>query len=164
LTNDTTVLLGLDGLASEKVEVDQQGRPVVHLVTVDGRAARCPDCGQFASAAKGKVTIRPRDLPYGGWGVALMWHKRRWRCKNPGCARGSFTESVPEVPARHRLTGRLRRSAGAAVADRGATVEQAGRDLGLSWPTVMAAVRTPRRAGAAAGAGAGSGVGHRRGA
>ena len=142
MTNDTTVLLGLDGLASEKVEVDQQGRPVVHLVTADGRAARCPGCGQVSSAAKGNVTTRPRDLPHGGRGVALMWHKRRWRCKNPGCARSSFTESLPAVPARHRLTSRLRRAAGAAVGDRGATVEQAGRDLGLSWPTVMAAART----------------------
>jgi hypothetical protein len=40
LTNDTTVLLGLDGLASEKVEADQQGRPVVHLVTTDPHTAR----------------------------------------------------------------------------------------------------------------------------
>jgi transposase len=71
-----------------------------------------------------------------------MWHKRRWRCKNPDCARGSFTEQVAQVPSRHRLTARLRADAGAAVADRGATVEQAGRDLGLSWPTVMAAARS----------------------
>jgi hypothetical protein len=36
----------------------------------------------------------------------------------------------------------LRDAAGQAVGDRGATVEQAGRELGLSWPTVMAAART----------------------
>lgn len=34
---------------------------------------------------------------------------------------------------------RLRAAAKAAVGDAGATVVQAGRDLGLSWPTVMAA-------------------------
>jgi transposase len=114
---------------------------VAHLVTADEQAARCPGCELVSSAPKGNVTTRPRDLPYGGRGVALMWHKRRWRCKNPDCARSSFTESLPVVPARHRLTGRLRQAAGAAVGDRGAPAEQAGRELGLSWPTVMAAAR-----------------------
>jgi transposase len=35
-----------------------------------------------------------------------------------------------------RTTGRLRHAAGAAVVDGGRTITQAGRDLGLSWPTV----------------------------
>jgi transposase len=140
LTNDTTLLLGLEGLACQKVELDGQGQPVVHLITVDGQAARCPSCRQVSSSPKQYVTTRPRDLPHGGRGVALMWRKRRWRCRNPACGRSSFTESVASVPPRHRLTTRLRGSAGAAVADRGATVEQAGRDHGLSWPTVWDAV------------------------
>jgi transposase len=139
LVNDTTLLLGLEGLACQQVVLDGQGQPVAQLVTADERAARCPACRVVSSSPKQYVTTRPRDLPHGGRGVQLMWRKRRWRCKNPGCARGSFTESVGSVPARHRLTTRLRASAGAAVADRGATVEQAGRELGLSWPTVMEA-------------------------
>jgi hypothetical protein len=141
LLNDTTLLVGLEGLVCQKVELDAEGRAVAHLVTADEQAARCPGCELVSSAPKGNVTTRPRDLPYGGRGVALMWHKRRWRCKNPDCARSSFTESLPVVPARHRLTGRLRQAAGAAVGDRGAPAEQAGRELGLSWPTVMAAAR-----------------------
>ena len=136
MVNDTTLLLGLEGLACDRVELDGQGQPVAHLVTANAQAARCPGCGQVSTSPKQNVTTRPRDLPHGGRGVALMWRKRRWRCRNPGCARGSFTESVASVPARHRLTTRLRASAGAAVADRGATVEQAGRDHDLSWPTV----------------------------
>jgi transposase len=141
LVNDTTLLLGLEGLACDRVELDGQDRPVAHLVTADEQAAVCPSCQQMSTFPKGYVTTRPRDLPHGGRGVQLMWRKRRWRCRNPGCGRGSFTESVASVPARHRLTTRLRGSAGAAVADRGATVEQAGRDLGLSWPTVWDATR-----------------------
>jgi transposase len=43
------------------------------------------------------------------------------------------------VPARKRLTTRLRAEAGAAVADRGRTVVQAARDHDLSWPVVAAA-------------------------
>lgn len=140
MTNDTTLLLGLEGLACQKVEPDERGQPVAHLTTADARAARCPSCDQVSTSAKQNLTTTPRDLPHGGRGVKLLWHKRRWRCRNRDCGRGSFTEAVAAVPARHRLTSRLRWAAGAAVGDRGATVVQAGRDHGLSWPTVMAAV------------------------
>jgi len=139
VTNDTTILLGLDGLAAERVEVDPGGVPVVHVVTADADAPRCPSCRAPSSSPKQWVTSSPRDLPHGGRGVRLVWRKRRWRCRNPDCARGSFTEQVAAVPARSRLTTRLRAASGAAVADRGATVVQAGRDLDLSWPTVWAA-------------------------
>jgi hypothetical protein len=50
------------------------------------------------------------------------------------------------LPGRARLTSRLRAQAGAAVGDRGATVAQAARDHGLSWPTVMDAVSAHARA------------------
>jgi transposase len=46
---------------------------------------------------------------------------------------------VDEVPARTRLTDRLRRAAGAGVADAGRTIVQSARDHGLSWPVVSAA-------------------------
>jgi transposase len=91
--------------------------------------------------AEGWVRTWPRDLPYGQRGLRLVWRKRRWYCTEPACARTSLTESVPQIPAGARLTARLRQVAGNKVRDDGATVVQAGRDLGLSWPTVMAAVR-----------------------
>jgi hypothetical protein len=53
--------------------------------------------------------------------------------------RSSFTESVPQIPSRARVTGRLRAAAGRAVADGGRTVAQAAREWGLSWPVVNAA-------------------------
>ena len=43
------------------------------------------------------------------------------------------------MPARKRLTTRLRAAAGAAVADAGRTVVQAARDHDVSWPVVAAA-------------------------
>jgi Transposase and inactivated derivatives len=140
LNQDTTLLVGLDGLAAERVEVDAGGCPVVHLVTADAEAARCPACRAVSTCAKEWVTTHPRDLAYGGRMVRLSWRKRRWRCRNRDCPKGSFTEQTAAVPARRRLTARLREQAGAAVGDRGATVVQTCRDLGLSWPTVMAAV------------------------
>lgn len=137
MSNDTTLLLGLGGLAADRVEPGADGHPVVHVVTADAGAARCPSCAVASTSPKQRVTTSPRDLTHGGRGITLLWHKRRWRCRNPGCGRGSFTEAVACVPARARITTRLRAAAGAAVADAGATVVQAGRDVGLSWPTVM---------------------------
>ena len=112
MSQDTSLLLGLDGLAAERVELDVEGCPVVHVVTADVEAARCPSCRVVSTSPKQWVTTHPRDVPYGERMVRLAWRKRRWRCRNPECARGSFTEQVPAVPARHRLTARLRAQAG----------------------------------------------------
>ncbi len=48
---------------------------------------------------------------------------------------------LSQVPARARITTRLRNAAGRRVCDAGSTVIQAGRDLHLSGPTVMDAFR-----------------------
>ncbi|MEV6815592.1 ISL3 family transposase [Micromonospora sp. NPDC051296] len=138
MVEDTTRLLGLAGLAVVGVADGADGL-VVDLVTTDERARRCPECGTRARRSKGRRVTRPRDLPVGGRWPALRWCKRRWRCDEPGCRRGSFTEAVEAVPARKRLTARLRAASGAAVADDGRTVVQAARDHDLSWPVVAAA-------------------------
>jgi transposase len=85
------------------------------------------------------ATTRPRDLRVGGRPVRLRWRERRWYCPTPACPRKSFTEQVAQVPARSRLTTRLRQAAGAAVADAGRTIVQAARDHGVSWPVVAEA-------------------------
>ena len=145
MANDTTRLLGLDGLAVVGVADDTDG-PVVHLVTADERACHCPDCGTRARRSKGRRVTRPRDLSVGGRRPRLVWAKRRWRCDELACRRRSFTESVPPVPPRKRLTTRLRAAAGAAVADQGRTVVQAARDYALSWSVVAAAFTSHARA------------------
>jgi hypothetical protein len=110
--------------------------------TADETARACPGRGVFANRVKEVVTTRPRDLPHGLSPVRLVWVKRRWYCQEPLCWRDSFTESLPAVPARARLTTRLREQAGKLVVDGiCATVVAGGRHLGLSWPTVMDAVR-----------------------
>src|SRR5215468_10480349 len=72
VTNDTTLLLGLDGLATERVEVDSGGGVVVHLVTVDTGAARCPSCRTLSGSLKQRVTTRPRDCPTVGGGQDVV--------------------------------------------------------------------------------------------
>jgi transposase len=138
MVDDTSRLLGLDGLAVVGVADGPHG-PVVQVNTADERARLCPECGTMARRSKGRRTTRPRDLQVGGRRPQLVWTKRRWRCDLAECPRKSFTEAVAAVPARKRLTARLRASAGAAVADRGRTIVQAGRDHEVSWPVVAAA-------------------------
>ncbi len=136
MVNDTTRLLGLDGLVVERVELDAAGVPVVDLSTGCEQARCCPQCGQRAVRVKQWTTTRPRDLPVAGRQVRLRWRKRRWYCPTVACARTSFTEQVAQVPARARLTLRLRQAAAAAVADAGRTIVQAARDHQVSWPIV----------------------------
>ncbi|MGS2620186.1 ISL3 family transposase [Micromonospora sp. LZ34] len=139
MVNDTTRLLGLDGLVVERVELDATGVPVVDLSTGCEQARCCPGCGQRAVRVKQWATTQPRDLPVAGRRVRLRWRKRRWYCSTPACPRRSFTEQVAQVPARSRLTTRLRQAAGAAVADGGRTIVQSARDHGLSWPVAAEA-------------------------
>ena len=93
----------------------------------------------MARRSKGRRVTGPRDLPVGGRRASLRWCKRRWCCDERSCRRGSFTEAVSAVPARKRMTARLRAAAGAAVADGGRTVVKSARDHELSWPVVAAA-------------------------
>jgi transposase len=119
------------------VEDATDGVRQVRVVTGEV-APGCPTCGTVSTSPKGHGLTQPRDLPCGGIGVRLVWHKRRWYCRQGACPRRTFTESVAQIPARARMTCRLRRSAGAAVADGGRTVMQSARDHGLSWPVVAA--------------------------
>ena len=136
---DATLLLGLAGLAVEQVELDGEGTRVVHVVTDDEAAAGCPSCGVLSTSVKGHAVTRPRDVPYGPDPVHLVWHKRRWRCMEAACPRGSFTESLPTVPARARVTTRLRIECGAGIATRFSCVKAGAEHYGLSWPIAHAA-------------------------
>ena len=55
------------------------------------------------------------------------------------CSRRTFTESLPAIGPRCRLTSRLRTLLGAEVAERGCTVAEAGRWQHVSWPVTYAA-------------------------
>ena len=137
--SDASLLLGLDGLAVDRVESDAFGGRVVHVVTADQTASACPSGGVVSISLKGLVSTRPRDIPYGAMALRLFWHKRRWRCVERTCARSSFTESVPAVRTRSRLTTRLRAELGWAVAEQRRCVAETAAHYGASWPVVHAA-------------------------
>jgi len=89
----------------------------------------------FSTAVKGRVSTSPRDIPYGENRIIPRRNKTRWRCREHYCEHGSFTESIEQVPARARTTGRLRTQIGAAIGDAPRSVSEVATVHGVSWPT-----------------------------
>jgi transposase len=127
-----SALFGLAGLRVTEVEREAGGQVTVWAVTA-GTAA-CPGCGSVPERVHEYVVTRPRDVRHGAGEMALCLVKRRWECREPDCARKTFTESLPQVPPGCRITARLREQAGTEVMDRGITPAEAARHAGVSWP------------------------------
>jgi transposase len=138
-SDEASCLLGLEGLAVERVVLTAVGVKMVQLLTDDPDAARCPVCRSLSTSGKDWVLTRPRDLPCGGEFAAVQWRKRRWRCRTQACPRQSFTEQVAQVPSGMRTTTRLRTALAVAVEDGRDQAEVAAAHL-VSWPTVQRAV------------------------
>jgi transposase len=127
-------LFALEGAEVAEVDEEPGGGRTVWLVTADPAARVCPGCGTASGHVREQVVTRPADTGYGRDRVSVVWVKRRWECRAASCPRGTFTESLPAVPPRCRVTGRLRDHVGWLVAEGGRTVAQAARECGLSWP------------------------------
>ena len=138
-SDDASCLLGLAGLAVERVARTGLGVKIVQLVTDDPDVARCPTCATVSTSGKDWVLTRPRDLPCGGELAVLQWRKCRWRCRVGTCPRQSFTEQVFQVPAGMRTTTRLRSALAVAMED-GRDQSEVAMAHGVSWPTVQCAV------------------------
>jgi transposase len=102
-------------------------------VTADPAARMCPVCKTASEHVREQVVTRPADIGSGQDRVSVVWVKRRWECRAACCPRKMFTESLPGVPPRCRVTERLRDHAGWLVAEGGRAVAQAARECGLSW-------------------------------
>jgi len=135
VSDGTTLLFGLPGVRVERVERWADGTRVVHAVTASESAAACPSCGVLSTSVKARVATAPKDIPYGEERIMLQWNKTRWRCREDYCERGSFTESIAQVPARARTTLRLRTQVGAAIGDAARSVAEVADSHGVSWPT-----------------------------
>ncbi len=77
----------------------------------------------------------PRDIPYGEERIIVHWNKTRWRCREDYCMRSSFTETIAQIPARARNTGRLRTPIGAAIGEAARSVAEVAASRSVSWPT-----------------------------
>ena len=118
------------------VQAGPGGALEVWAVTDWPGAAACPDCGALSDRPHETVLTRPRDVRRAGDPVDLRWVKRRRKCADEDCQRKTFTERLPQVPPRCRVTARLREQAAREIAERGITPAEAARHAGLSWPTV----------------------------
>jgi len=131
-----SALFGVDGLQIAGVEAAPDGGIEVWAVTDHEAARACPECGTVSDQVHETVVTRPRDVRRAGDAVDLRWIKARRKCGNQECSRKTFTEWVPAVPPRCRITTRLREQAAHEVTGRGITPAEAARHAGVSWPVV----------------------------
>src|SRR5271166_4838781 len=132
-----TALLGIPGLLVTAVTVTQDGQTLVEVITDPAAEAPrcCPRCGKAATRVKEHPRTAPRDMYLGDRQVLLAWRKTRWHCDTPGCEQGTFTEWLPAVKHRARLTSRLRTRLGEAVGDDLMPVSAATADPGTGEVT-----------------------------
>ncbi len=135
-SESAVALVGMDGfrlLAATEVDGELH-----QLVETTATVVGCR-CGSRA-LAKGRRRVRVRDLPAGGRRVVVVWSKRIWRCPDPDCEVGSWTETSPEIGPRASMTRRARAEACRQVGEQNRSVACVARHLGVGWATVMGAV------------------------
>lgn len=118
----------------------QHGQLYVVVESAPGLAG-CPDCAVLAVSA-GRRDVELIDAPVYGTPAKLIWRKRRWRCQDPDCDRGVFTEQDPAVAApRTLMTRRCISWSIAQMRRENVSVAGIARQLGIDWHTVWKAIR-----------------------
>jgi transposase len=87
------LLVGLDGFHVVAVSECEGERGSFLRVVVESpkRVEGCRSCGVVAGS-HGRREVRLVDVPCLGRPVELVWRKRTWRCEEPDCPAGAFTE------------------------------------------------------------------------
>nr|WP_108717756.1 ISL3 family transposase [Miniimonas sp. S16] len=134
------LLLGLEGV----VHVEGVERTDGHMrveVSTPSQLMGCPDCGVVAPS-RGRRVRQLHDVPHGSTRVVLVWRQRVWRCPDPACARGTFTEQVPDlVRARGSVTTRAVAWAMEQLRREHATISGLARQLGIAWKTMWRGIK-----------------------
>jgi len=131
-------LLGLPGF--RVLAVTENGNELLVGIETIRQAAGCPTCGVIART-KDRLRVLIRDLPVFDRAVRLAWCKRRFSCLEPECPQRTWTERSEELPDRRVLSARAGRECTRAVGEEARSVASLARWLGVSWATVMSAVR-----------------------
>ena len=90
------ILVGLPEVNVLGIE-ERQGSLEIHVECRTSRPG-CPKCGVLAHLKDQRI-VTLVDLPCFGRCTRLLWHKRRWRCPDPDCANGSWTEEDDRIAA-----------------------------------------------------------------
>ena len=131
----TTLLFALPGFRVLNVTPASDGGRLVLVESVANEGG-CPSCGVLSSRVKDRPICRLKDLPHGTLPLRLWVCKGRFVCTEKLCARRSFTEVSEQVPARSRLTTRLRSKVSAAVTTTNRAMSEVGGEYGVAWWTV----------------------------
>jgi transposase len=111
----------------------------VHVESCASRRG-CPECGVIA-VVKDRPVVAFVDLPVYGNPTKLFWHKRRFRCGDPDCEKGTWTEEDHRIAGpRMAMTDRAGRWATLEVGKFGRSVHEVATTLGCDWHTVNDAV------------------------
>jgi transposase len=130
-------LLGLPGF--RVLCVTETDSEVLVEIETTADVTGCAACGQRAEA-KDRMPIAVRDLPCFGRPARLVWHKRRWRCRDVDCDAKTWTETIEQVTPRAVMTRRAGAEACRQVGANARPVSQVADELGVCWWTVMNAV------------------------
>jgi transposase len=135
MDNGTTLLFALPAYRVLDVTLEPDGgrRVLVECVAEEGG---CPSCGVMSAVIKDRPTSRVKDLPHGLVPLRVWVRKRRFACAQRLCERQSFTETSAQLPARARVTTRLKVKVSAAVTTTNRAVSDVARDHGVAWWTV----------------------------
>ena len=104
------------------------------------RLIGCPGCGVVAGS-HGRRLRRLHDIPAFGAPVELWWRVRRYRCHEPLCEVGVFTEDHDLALARGKLTTRAAWWAISCIQRDTASVASVARRLQVDWHTLWSAIR-----------------------
>jgi transposase len=133
-----TAMLGLPGFVL--LAVSANDGEVEQAVETLAAEDFCRGCGVVARLHDRRPSW-VRDLPSAGRPVTLVWVKRVWRCVEPACAVRTWTETAEQIRPRAGWTVRAAAEACRRVGEDGHSVAQVARAFGVSWATVMTAVR-----------------------
>ncbi len=132
-------IFGVSGMAVLAADHDRAG--VLRLVVETApRQEGCASCGIVAAAHARRDQVL-HDVPFGHRQVRVLWRKRVWRCVEPTCAVGTFTEVHDLAAPRSVLTRRAVQWATDSLAEDDTTVSALARRLGVDWHTLWDQVR-----------------------
>jgi transposase len=137
-------IFDVPGMHVLDVEVDHEQRLVLTVESGQLEAA-CPTCGVLA-VGHGRRARMLHDAPCFGRVTLLRWLVRIWRCREPGCPAGTFSEAHPVAPPRMRLTVRAVLWAADALSYDDTTVSALARHLGVDWHTCWDAIEVEAKA------------------
>ena len=87
------------------LEVHREPGRLVLTVESDVDVGGCPSCG-VVGVGHGRRVHEAADAPCFGVPTRVRWRKRIWRCPDPTCPRGTFSEEHPMLGPRAKLTSR----------------------------------------------------------